>query len=137
LKKKFNLKNCDMDRKTFIEKTAGAMLVAIPAYSLLGCSSSDDGGGETPTPNPNGDANCTANGTSIAIGGNHGHTLEVSKADVTAGNEKTYSIQGSSLHNHSVTLTSANFTSLQSNSSISVTSSSDASHTHSVQVSCA
>lgn len=41
-----------MDRKTFIQKTAGAMLVALPASSLLGCSSSDDGGGETPTPDP-------------------------------------------------------------------------------------
>jgi hypothetical protein len=136
LKKNFNLKNCAMDRKTFIQKTAGAMLIALPAYSLLGCSSSDDGG-ETPTPDPNGNADCTANGTAVSIGGNHGHTLAVSKADVTAGNEKTYTIQGSSLHNHSVTLTSANFTSLQGNSSISVTSSSDASHTHSVQVSCA
>jgi len=126
-----------MDRKTFIQKTAGAVLVSIPAYSLLGCSSSDDGGGETPTPDPNGNADCTANGTAVSIGGNHGHTLEVSKADVTAGTEKSYSIQGSSPHDHNVTLTSANFTSLQSNSSISVTSSSDASHTHSVQVTCA
>ncbi len=124
-----------MDRKTFIQKTAGAMLVAIPAYSLLGCSSSDDGGGETPT--PNGNADCAANGTAVSIGSNHGHTLTVSKADVTAGTEKTYTIQGSSPHDHSVTLSSANFTSLQSNSSISVTSSNGDSHTHSVQVSCA
>jgi hypothetical protein len=123
-----------MDRKTFIQKTAGAVLVAIPAYSLLGCSSSDDGGGAPP---PNGNADCAANGTAVSIGGNHGHTLAVSKADVTAGTEKTYTIQGSSLHDHSVTLTSANFTSLQSNSSISVTSTNDDSHTHSVQVSCA
>ena len=125
-----------MNRKTFIQKTAGGLLLAIPAYTLLGCSSSDDGN-DNPDPNGNANANCLANGTSISIGSNHGHTLTVSKADVQAGAEKTYSIQGSSGHNHTVTLTAANFTSLQGNSAITITSSNDDSHTHSVQVTCA
>ena len=124
-----------MDRKTFIQKTLGAMLVAIPMYSISSCSSSDDGGTPDPDPNPNG--NCLGNGTTVGIGTNHGHTLVVSKADIDAGAEKTYSIQGSSGHNHDVTLTAANFTSLKNNSAISVTSSSDNDHTHSVAVSCA
>ncbi|MGB5666981.1 MAG: hypothetical protein WBM53_09035 [Maribacter sp.] len=125
-----------MDRKTFIKKTAGAILVVIPAYSILGCSSSDDGGGN-PNPDPNTTANCLANGTAISIGTNHGHSLTVSKADVEAGTEKTYSIQGTSSHAHSVTLSAANFTALKSNTAISVTSTNGDSHTHSVSVSCA
>ena len=125
-----------MDRKTFIQKAAGAMLIAIPAYSLLGCSSSDDGGGN-PIPDPNGNADCLANGTAVSIGGNHGHSLTVSTNDVQAGATKIYSIQGTSGHNHSVNLTAANFTALKSNTSISVTSTNGDGHTHSVQVSCA
>ena len=125
-----------MDRKTFIQKAAGVMLIAVPAYSLLGCSSSDDGGGNQ-IPDPDANADCLANGTAVSIGGNHGHSLTVSKADVQSGAAKTYSIQGTSGHNHSVNLTAANFTALKSNSNISVTSSNDDDHTHSVQVSCA
>ena len=124
-----------MNRKTFIQKSLGVMLISIPAYSFLGCSSSDDGGGEVPNPDAN--ADCLANGTAVSIGGNHGHSLTVSKADVQAGIDKTYSIQGTSGHDHTVNLTAANFTSLKNNTSISVTSTNDDSHTHSVQVSCA
>lgn len=125
-----------MDRKTFIQKTMGAMLLAIPVYSISGCSSSDDGPA-IPDPQPNAQANCVDNGTATSIGSNHGHALAVSKDDINAGVEKTYSIQGSSGHDHTVTLTAANFTSLKNNSSISVSSSSDADHSHAVTVSCA
>lgn len=126
-----------MNRKTFIKKTAGAMLIAIPAYSLIGCSSSDNGS-ETPTPEEEeSQANCGDNGTISSIGSNHGHTLTVSKEDITAGAEKTYSIKGTSGHGHMVTLSTANFDSLKNNNSILVTSTNDSDHTHSVTVSCA
>ncbi len=131
-----NRKISTMNRKTFIQKAAGAMLIAIPAYSLLGCSSSDDSE-ENQNPDPDANADCLANGTAVSIGSNHGHSLTVSKADVESGAAKTYSIQGTSGHNHSVNLTAGNFTTLKSNASISITSSNDDGHTHSVQVSCA
>lgn len=128
-----------MDRKTFIQKTAGAVLITIPAYSLLGCSSSDNGPDNNPNPNPNPNptGNCLANGTRTTIGTNHGHTLVVSKEDVNAGVQKVYSIMGSSGHDHAVTLTAANFTSLKNNNGITVTSTAGDGHTHSVSVSCA
>ncbi len=112
------------------------MLVVLPAYSLVNCSSSDDSS-DDPNPNQNGQSNCTDNGTVSSIGSNHGHTLTVSVADVQSGAEKTYSIQGSSSHDHSVTLTAANFNSLQNNNSITVSSTNDDGHTHSVTVRCA
>ena len=125
-----------MDRKTFIQKAAGAMLIAIPAYLLLGCSSSDDGE-ENQNPDPDANADCLANGTAVSIGSNHGHSLTVSKEDVQSGAAKTYTIKGTSGHDHSVSLTAANFTALKSNTSILLTSTNDNDHTHSVQVSCA
>ncbi len=127
----------NMDRKTFIRKTAGAVLIAIPAYSLIGCSSSDDGTNPDPNPNPNPSGNCVENGTRTSIGTNHGHSLTVSKEDVNAGSQKVYSIQGSSGHDHAVTLTAANFAALKNNNAISVTSTAGDGHTHSVTVSCA
>ncbi|MGI9546331.1 MAG: hypothetical protein ACR2MM_03775 [Flavobacteriaceae bacterium] len=127
-----------MDRKTFIEKTMAVMLIALPAYALVGCSTSEDGGDEPdPNTNTNGQANCLANGTQITIGANHGHTLIVANADIQAGAERTYSIQGSSAHDHSITLTAANFSNLQNNDSITVSSTNDDGHTHSVTVRCA
>jgi len=115
-----------MDRKTFFKKTTGVMLIALPVYSLLGCSSSDD---SSEPPKQNANANCIANGTAISIGGNHGHSLTVSQGDVQAGTAKTYTIKGTSVHNHSVNLSAADFTALKSNSAISVTSSNDDGHT--------
>ena len=127
-----------MDRKTFIEKSLGIMLIALPAYSLVGCSSSDDGSGD-PNENPNnqGESDCSDNGTLSSISANHGHSLTVSRSDVEAGSARTYSIQGSSSHDHMVTLTGADFTNLQNNNSITVSSTNDDGHTHSVTVRCA
>ncbi|RIA09424.1 hypothetical protein OE09_1259 [Flavobacteriaceae bacterium MAR_2010_72] len=82
-----------MKRKTFIKKTVGALLLAVPASAMFGCSSSDDSP-NGPNPNPNPSGNCLQNGTNVSIGANHGHTLTVSIADVNAGVEKTYNIQG-------------------------------------------
>ncbi len=124
-----------MDRKTFIQKSVGAMLIAVPIYTILGCSSTDNGDGEVPIPNSN--ADCLANGTDISIGSNHGHSLTVSKADVESGVAKTYTIKGTSPHNHDVSLTAANFTALKSNTALLLTSTNGDDHSHSVQVSCA
>jgi hypothetical protein len=79
---------------------------------------------------------CSMNGTIVAIAGNHGHVLVVSKTDVAAGTQKMYSIQGGSLHDHIVTLTAADFAKLAANMSVSTVSSS-AGHTHMITVTCA
>lgn len=124
-----------MDRKTFIKKSLSAVVLAIPAYAVLSCSSSDDS--EPAAPPQSTGANCGTNGTSSAIGSNHGHNIVVSAADVTAGVDKTYNIQGSSSHMHSVTVSAAQFASLQNNQQITANSTNDSGHTHSVTISCA
>jgi len=107
------------------------VMTSLGAGLLYAC-----GGSSTDTPAPTG-GDCQSNGTSVAIASNHGHTLTVDKVDVAAGTEKTYDFAGSAPHVHSVVVTAADFTKLQDAKSITVTSSSTASHTHSVTIGCA
>lgn len=125
-----------MSRKQFLHTLAagGAAALGAPLLASLGACDSDDGGGE-PDGNPGG-ANCVANGSTATIGGNHGHMMTVTKADIAAAADKTYAIMGTAGHPHSVTITAAQFATLAANTSIQVTSSSDAGHTHSVSVAC-
>lgn len=125
-----------MDRKTFIKKTAVAMLIVIPAYSLIGCSNDDSANGD-PNLDPK-QADCLANGANAsAISANHGHTLVVAKADIEAGAEKNYSIKGDSGHNHEIIVSASNFTKLKNKEAVKIESSSNSLHKHTVTVSCA
>lgn len=119
-----------MTRKEFLGSLIGA-------GALLAACGGDDGGS---TPDSGGTArNCALNGTTVTIENNHGHVLTVLKADVTAGVEKTYDITGTSGHAHMVTVTAANFATLQSNANatVMVTSTSGGGHTHGVMIICA
>lgn len=122
-----------MTRKEFLRSIAGVGMGAAAVAGLAGCGG-DDGG------DPPADAaqkSCTANGTTAAIGANHGHTMTVPSADVVAGAEKTYQIQGSSGHPHTVVVTAAMFTMLQNNTMAMATSSTDAGHSHPITITCA
>ena len=98
-------------------------------------------GGDDPPPDAPGQAqrNCAMNGTNETIENNHGHTITVTASDVAGGVDKTYDITGTAGHPHMVTITAANFATLQSNAngSIMVTSTSDGTHTHDVRIVCA
>lgn len=145
-----------MNRNEFLKSSVG-LATALLGLGLVGACGSDGGSGPPDakgTANPDGSSSgsdagadamvdgnpgvvsCTQNGTSVAISANHGHALVVSKADIAAGVEKTYSIQGTSLHEHSVTLTAAHFAMLTANTTIQVVSTPSV-HTHDVTVSCA
>lgn len=135
-----------MNRKTFITKTSAGFLIGIPALTLLGCSGGDDNG-SGPGPGTDDDigtdddqgsvADCLDNGTQTSISANHGHSLTVSKEDVSAGSEKTYTLSQGDGHTHEVTISASDFESLKENNQITATSTSDAGHTHNVTVSCA
>lgn len=83
--------------------------------------------------------NCAVNGTTVTIGGNHGHVMMVSSSDVNGNADKTYTLEGSAGHTHTVTVTAANFLKLQSNSNgtVMVTSTNTNAHTHDITVICA
>lgn len=119
-----------MTRKEFL----GTMLGAAGAAALVGCGGDDGGGGTDAAAR-----SCVMNGTTVTIDSNHGHVLMVTKADVTAGVDKTYDIAGSAIHTHMVTVTAANFASLMSNpnGSVQVTSTVDSAHSHTITILCA
>jgi len=79
----------------------------------------------------------TCNSTNIAVAANHGHAMTVPIADVTAAVDKTYQIQGTALHPHTVLLTAANFATLKMTGTVMVMSSLDAMHRHAITVTCA
>lgn len=145
-----------MNRNEFLKSSVGlaAALIGIGATSACGSdggSGPPDAKGNSPDASPSGgdggvdgtvavDGNpgvvsCSMNGTNVAIGTNHGHNLVVSKADIAAGVDKMYSIQGISPHDHIVTVTAAQFAMLAANTSITVESSPTI-HTHTVTISC-
>jgi len=115
-----------MTRKDFLRLAlfGGASLAAA-------CGGSSDGAMQGPS------GNCSANGTVATIGGNHGHVLVVSKADVIAGAQKTYDIRGTADHTHQVMLTASDMATLQQNLAAQETSTVALSHSHSIAVSCA
>lgn len=116
-----------MTRRQFLGTSVAAVAVAA-------C-----GGDEGKTDAAIAGRNCAVNGTTAQISANHGHVIVVTSSDISANADKTYDITGSATHAHSVTITAANFATLNSNSngSIMVTSTDGGGHTHQVTVLCA
>lgn len=129
-----------MNRKSFIRKSTLGLLIAVPVYSLLSCSGSDDGPapGPGPGPGPTPSGNCLLNGTNVAISENHGHEFVVSKEDVAAGTQKTYILSEANTdgHIHNLTLTASQFETLKTNIRITATSTTGGGHIHNITVSC-
>ena len=124
-----------MDRKTFIRKTAGTLLLTVLAYALLSCSSSsDDSNSTSPTSN---NPDCLANGTTTVINNNTvGHSFTVSIADVNAGVRKVYNITGSASHSHLFVISEDMFTTLKTGVEVRQGSTTFEGHVHSVNVLC-
>ncbi len=116
-----------MTRRQFLGTSAAAVAVAA-------C-----GGDDAPADAAFAGRNCAANGTTTTISANHGHTITVSSSDIASNADKTYTLDGGAGHTHMVTVTAANFATLNSNSngSVMVTSTSGNGHTHSVTIICA
>ena len=75
---------------------------------------------------------CVANGASGELTINHGHPMTVSAADVIAGVEKAYDVQGPANHSHTVTLTAEDFALLGEAAFVTLS----VENTHSVRVQC-
>ena len=72
----------------------------------------------------------------MAISANHGPTLVVPVADLDSTTNKTYGIQGTGDHNHTVVLTPAQLQLIKVKTAVVVNSSSDMAHFHEVTVNC-
>ena len=122
----------NITRKEFLGRLVKGAMGLSGAAVLVACSSSSDSNSGDDQPS----GSCEQNGTSATIAANHGHVLMVSKADVTAGVAKSYSIKGTADHDHTVMVTAAMFAQLQTDTAITMTSTTDASHSHGVTVMC-
>lgn len=118
-----------MTRKQFLRTIVGAGIGVAGVATLAACG--DDSGGTPDAPA----GSCTT--PSATIGANHGHTMTVTKAEVTAGVAKSYDITGAGGHAHTVMVSVANFASLAIGGTVTITSSSGNAHTHDVVVMCA
>jgi len=122
------------NRRDFMWSLGKAVAGAAGLTWLAACGG---GGGGNNTPDaPSGNGNCLANGTNVSISANHGHVLVVSKDDVAAGTAKTYDIMGTANHNHQVTLTAGNFTTLAANNGVMTVSTTNSSHSHEITIMC-
>lgn len=118
-----------LTRKEFLGSMIGLASGAAGAVLLVGCGG-DEASGDA------GATSCSMNGSTTEIGGNHGHMLVVSKADIAAGVSKTYDITGSADHAHSVAIGASFFAMLQNNMAVTTSSSTVDSHSHSIMVTC-
>src|SRR5689334_8097884 len=116
-----------LDRKAFLTGIAGVTVTLI----VTACGGDDSGGGSS----NGGDGNC-ADGIDTAITSNHGHALTIAAADLDSAQNKTYSIKGTSDHDHSVTLTTQDFADLKGGKKVIKESTSGAGHTHPIQIVC-
>lgn len=102
----------------------------LAAAALAGC-----GGSNEPTIDAR-RASCVDNGARSIIPYNHGHTLDIPAADITAGTMRSYDITGGADHSHTVTISAADMATLAGNGSIQVMSSIGASHSHTIDIRC-
>ena len=122
----------EITRKQFLQAGAATLVVG-----SLGACASDDGDAEDGADSGGDDDGGDCSGGATAnIATNHGHEMTVSGADITAAAAKDYDIMGTSPHTHTVSLTAADMEALAAGESVSVTSSSDGTHTHQVTITC-
>jgi hypothetical protein len=108
-------------RREFTLEAALAILAGcVIAVTETGCGGSD----LAPTPNP---TDVTGN-----ISANHGHSAVITSAQITAGNAITLDIRNQADHPHTVAISQADLATLKSRQPVTSTSSTDASHSHSV-----
>ncbi|HEX5687022.1 MAG TPA: hypothetical protein VFY73_23665 [Ideonella sp.] len=115
----------NITRKRFLGAVGGGTV----ALWLQGCGGGSDDDDNGPP------QSCGASGTAIA--GNHGHVLTIPAADLNSLTDKTYSIQGSAGHDHTVTLTAAQLASLKAGQNVAVNSTTVSAHMHVVTANCA
>ena len=117
----------DISRKRFVESVVGGSALLL----FHGCGGGGSYGGSTPMAAP-------ASGCAPVIAGNHPqpHVLVIPLSDLDLTAAKTYDIQGSADHAHSVTFSAAQLAQLKAGSMVTVTSTETLSHTHAVGVTC-
>ena len=105
------------------EFTAAGIMALLSGVTVMvwGCGST------TPS-----SPSATGSDISGTISANHGHVATITAAQLTAGNAVTLHIQGSATHDHTVDLTAAQIAAAANRQQVSMTSSIDVGHSHTV-----
>jgi VCBS repeat-containing protein len=112
-----------LTRREFTLESALAILSAA-TITITGCGDGDNGQG--PSPQPGG-------GEVGTISANHGHTATISAAQITGGGAiVSLDIRGSATHPHTIDLTAAQVVSIGQNQQVSVVSTTNDAHSHTV-----
>jgi hypothetical protein len=109
-----------LTRREFTLESALAILSAA-TITITGCGD-DDG----PDSGPSGQ------GEVGAISANHGHTVTITSAQLTAGSALTATLTTGNGHTHTIDLTAAQVASIGQNQQVSVVSTTDGGHNHTV-----
>ena len=117
-------------RKQFLDGATATTVLLL----FQGCGGGGGGYG-SPAPAPAPASGCGASGTQIS--GNHGHALVIPSADLDSMVNRTYDIQNSADHNHTVTFTPTQLAQLKAHATVVVTSSTTLAHNHDLTVMCA
>ena len=113
-----------LTRREFTLEAALAILAGcVITVSDIACSKSPST--PTPTPTPQADVSGT-------ISANHGHVATITGAQITAGSGVALNIQGTATHPHTVMVSQGDLTSLKSRQTVSLASSTDNGHSHTV-----
>lgn len=128
-------------RRTFLQNFFGfSILISATGMSIFSACSGSGSSTDDPNSALDDGGSCIVNGTQIDIQSMHipNHALLISKDDVIAGVQQTYILENNgSGHIHAVTLSSADFATLRTNSAIQLVSTTDDAHSHVVAIGCA
>ena len=105
-----------------------ALAAGVVLLWVQGCGG---GGGDATPPRS---ADCGAGDADISL--NHGHVLVIVSSDLDSMVDRTYSIRGSSDHDHTVTLGGPQLQQLKAGASVTAVASASAAHSHVVTVTC-
>ena len=115
-----------LTRREFTTEWVLAVLAGA-TITISGCGGDDNNPGTGPT------GGGGQSGDEVgAISANHGHSVTVTAAQITAGNAVTATLTTGNGHTHTINLTAAQVVAIGQNQRVSVTSSTDAGHNHEV-----
>jgi hypothetical protein len=114
-----------LDRREFTLQLVLAVLSGATITVTSACGGGGNPGG--PSPGPGG-----GSGIAGTVTANHGHVAQITEAQLTAGNAVSLSIRGDADHPHTVQLTAPQVMQIAQRQRVSVDSSNDAAHAHTV-----
>ena len=118
-------------RREFTVESVLALLAGV-TITITGCGSSSSSSPTSPSTTSTTGITTTPQDVTGTVSANHGHIATVTGAQITAANAVTLHIQGQATHDHTVALTADQIRSIGAGQQVSMISSTDVGHDHTV-----